>query len=116
METLQQKLESRLKSKEFLQMIYGKKVFASCSIQFCPRYPPRDIRIAKLIEPDWLFFMFSQNRIRSSSFDEEQEEEDDAWKVFPVKLRQPVPGSKIDILKSSIEKQVGYFAAAVDHN
>ena len=94
-------------------MIYGKKVFASCSIQFCPRYPPRDIRIAKLIEPDWLFFMFSQNRIRSSSFDEE---EDDAWKVFPVKLRQTVPGSKIDILKSSIEKQVGYFAAAVDHN
>ena len=77
---------------------------------------PGDIRIAKLIEPDWLFFMFSQNRIRSSSFDEEQEEEEDAGKVFPVKLRQPVPGSKIDILKSSIEKQVGYFAAAVDHN
>ena len=94
-------------------MIYGKKVFASYSIQFCPRYPPRDVRIAKLIEPDWLFFIFSQNRIRSSSFDEE---EDDAWKVFPVKLRQTVPGSKIDILKSSIEKQVGYFAAAVDHN
>ena len=78
--------------------------------KFCPRYPC-DIRIAKLIEPDWLFFSCSHKTVsRSSSFDEEEEE--DAGKVFPVKLRQPVPGSKIDILKSSIEKQVGYFAAA----
>ena len=53
---------------------------------------------------------------RSSSFDEQEidlEEEEEESKVFqPVKLRQPVPGSKIDILKSSIEKQVGYL----DHN
>ena len=59
------------------------------------------------------FFLVPTNRIRSSSLDEDME---DAGKVSPVKLRQPVPGSKIDILKSSIEKQVGYFAAAVDHN
>ena len=55
------------------------------------------------------FFLVPTNRIRSSSLDEDME---DAGKVSPVKLRQPVPGSKIDILKSSIEKQVGYL----DHN
>ena len=53
----------------------------------------------------WRFFV-----LISSSFDEQELEElEDELeeKVFQqVKLRQPVPGSKIDILKSSIEKQV----------